>query len=180
MPCCPRRPGCGERGPSGPQRPPALPGPGRRRGRPLPEAAAAGRPGSPRTAAGSGPARTVERTRAAGGLRWDLGARARPLAGALRLQPHGLRRGPPKLLYKARAVALIRPRQRAETPPGGSGRARGAGAGSPRTPRTRGAGGTEDFAPRRVTKGGLINCSRCFNKRAYCEPTEDLRRVGPR
>ena len=70
------------------------------------------------------------------------GACARPLAGALRLTRHGLWCWPPELLYKAWAAALIRPRQRAETPPGGSGLARGPGAGSPRMPRTRGASGT--------------------------------------
>lgn len=42
--------------------------------------------------------------------------------------PHDLRRRPAQALYKARTAALIRPRQRAESPPGGS---RGAGAGSP-------------------------------------------------
>lgn len=70
------------------------------------------------------------------------GACARPLAGPLRLTRHGLWCWPPELLYKARAAALIRPRQRAETPPGGSGLARGPGAGSPRMLRTRGASGT--------------------------------------
>lgn len=70
------------------------------------------------------------------------GACARPLARALLLSRHRLPPRLPELLYKARAAALIRPRQRAETPPGGLRRARGAGAGSPRMPRTRGASGT--------------------------------------
>lgn len=41
-------------------------------------------------------------------------------------------RGQPELLYKEPAAALIRPRQRAETPPGGSGRARGGRGRGPR------------------------------------------------
>lgn len=101
------------------------------------------------------------RTQAAQGCAGHSGpalARSPELSSSRR----SLRRWPPEQLYKARAVALIRPRQRAETPPGGSGRARGAGTGSQRTPRTRGAGGTEDFAPRCVTKGGLISRSWCL------------------
>lgn len=54
-----------------------------------------------------------------------------PALADLRSSPfsrHDLRRPAAQALYKARTAALIRPRQRADSPPGGS---HGAGAGSP-------------------------------------------------
>lgn len=127
----------GERRARPPADPSALPaGPAARAHSSL--AAGEGRPGSWRAAAGSGFSGTGARTQAASAA----GACARPLARALLLSRHRLPPRLPELLYKARAAALIRPRQRAETPPGGLRRARGAGAGSPRMPRTRGASGT--------------------------------------
>lgn len=56
-----------------------------------------------------------------------------PALADLRSSPfsrHDLRRPAAQALYKARTAALIRPRQRADSPPGGSHGA-GAGAGSP-------------------------------------------------
>lgn len=134
-------------------RPPALFGLGRRRGRPLGQATGEGRsPGSWPAAAGSGPAGDSAAASGCSALLSSPRACARPRAplpswlGTV----SGLRRGPPKLLYKARAAALIRPRQRAETPPGGSRRARGAGRGP-----CRGHG------PGRQRSGGLRTLSSC-------------------
>ncbi|XP_048954612.1 collagen alpha-1(I) chain-like [Canis lupus dingo] len=89
----------------GPPRTRALSRQGRRRGRPLREAAAEGRPGSPRTAAGSGAARTGRGADpGCSGLRGapgpaparspELSSSRRAVSGAVR--PNGfIRRGPP-------------------------------------------------------------------------------------
>lgn len=117
----PGGPGSCERGPWRTQ---ALSGLGRRRGRPLRELPGKDTrdPGEPRPA---GVPRGLEGARLPGPALAD--------SPELRSSPGTVsRRWQPELLYKEPAAALIRPRQRAETPPGGSGRARGGRGRGPR------------------------------------------------
>lgn len=103
----------------------------------------------------------------------------RPAPAGSRSSPlgrHGLRRRPARALYKARAAALIRPRQRADSPPCGS---RGAGRGprdasDPRRP----PGAPGHSALYCSTKGNLLATASVESMSVACQ-RRARRREGP-